>query len=160
MANQPYTPYDGPRVAGFTGDQNSAMDMTRGLATGPSAVNGANTYVNNVMSGKAGVNQYMGQTASVGQNKYAGANPYLNQMINTSQKEIANAYTDTVMPGQLAQFNAGGAFGGTAHQSAMANSNRELAGALGDVSSQMRGQDYYTQQQLAESALNRSLGAQ
>lgn len=42
----------------------------------------------------------------------------------------------------------------------MSQSNQDLAGALGDVSTQLRGQDYYSQQQLAESAINRSVGAQ
>ncbi|MEH6420975.1 hypothetical protein [Pseudomonas sp. CGJS7] len=56
----------------------------------------------------------------------------------------------------LSQFNANGAFGGTAMQQAMSQSNQDLAGQLGRVSSNLRNADYDRQSQLAESGLNRN----
>ena len=67
-----------------------------------------------------------------------------------------NNYNKSTVPGMMAQFNAGGAYGGTAHQEAMRDSQGQLAGQLGRISSDMRNQDYNRQAQLAESQLGRN----
>lgn len=74
------------------------MDMTRDMAAAPSAVGSANTYVNNVLGGSAGVNPYQGKTTAVGGNKYAGPNPYLGHMVGAAQKDVTNAYKNSVLP--------------------------------------------------------------
>ena len=55
----------------------------------------------------------------------------------------------------MGQFQAGGAFGGTAHQQALANSQGELAEQLGDISSTLRNADYDRQVNLREAAIDR-----
>lgn len=102
----------------------------------------------------------MGGTTQVASNPYAGANPYINQLVQDAQGDVSRAYTNSVAPNMMAQFNASGAYGGTAHQAAMAESQRGLADELGQISTSLRGADYQNQQQLAEADINRRLGAQ
>lgn len=79
-------------------------------------------------------------------------------MIANSQGDITRAYNNNAVPGMMAQFNAGGAYGGSAHQQAMSESQRQLAGELGQVSTGLRSQDYDRRAQLTEAALNRNSG--
>lgn len=101
-----------------------------------------------------GQNAYQG-----GANPYAGANPYLGQMIGSAQDEVTQQYTDATMPNMLAQFNAGGAYGGSAMQQSMSGAQQNLGRELGGISMQMRNADYNRQAQLAESGLDRSQSA-
>lgn len=103
--------------------------------------------------------QLSGQGYQAGQNQYAGQNPYLDQMVQSAQQDVTDAYTTSTLPNLLTQFNQGGAFGGTAHQQALQGSQQVLARQLGDVSMNLRNQDYNRQAQLAESALDRDMNA-
>lgn len=77
-------------------------------------------------------------------------------MVSDSQRDVTNAYQNSTLPGVLSQFNSGGAYGGTAMQQALSQSNQDLAGQLGRVSTNLRNADYDRQAQLAESGLNRN----
>jgi hypothetical protein len=86
-----------------------------------------------------------GGTATAGRNAYLGMdNPYLSQAINRAQGDVSSRINS--------QFNDT-AFGGTAHQ-------QTLARELGNVSNQMRMQDYAAQQGLSESDVARQLATQ
>lgn len=127
---------------------------------------GSNQYLGQTT--QVGSNQYLGQTnpfigqttpgVSVGTNPYAGSNPYLAQMIDAANEDIARAFGKTAA-GINTQFATGGAFGGSAHQEALADANRALADQLARTTTGLRFSDYQTQQQLAENALNRQLQA-
>lgn len=163
-AYKPYTPYGGQMVAGLSDDQLAAMGMTREQAMGSGMVGQGQAYTQSLLGGQGQyqsmMNPYMGQQTQVGTNAYAGQNPYLDSMIGAAHQDITKAYTDSQVPDLMAQFNSGGAYGGTAMADGMARSQQQLASTLGDVSNQFRFQDYTTQQGLAESALNRSVQAQ
>lgn len=73
----------------------------------------------------------MGGTSQVASNPYAGNNPYINQLVQDAQGDVTRAYSNSVAPSLMAQFNAAGAYGGTAHQAAMSESQRGLADQLG-----------------------------
>lgn len=151
VASRPYVGYGGPTVAGFSGDQQAAFDMTRNQAYQNSALQGmAGQYLGDVISGGQS-NPYIGQT-----NQYAGENPYLDDMIGMSSRSITENYNNSTLPSQLAQFNAGGAFGGSAMQQALQSGQQTLANQLGDTNLQFRNADYDRQANLAESALNRN----
>lgn len=77
-------------------------------------------------------------------------------MVADAQGDVTRQYQQSVVPNMLTQFNSGGAFGGTAMQQAMSQSNQDLAGQLGRVSTNLRNADYDRQAQLAESGLNRN----
>lgn len=101
----------------------------------------------------AQANPYMGAA-----NPYAGQNQYLNQMVGDAQADVTNAYNTSVAPAISSAFSSGGAYGGSAHQQAASESQRQLAGELGRVSTNLRSADYDRQAQLAESGLNRNAG--
>ncbi len=158
VANQPFQAYGGPLSAGQTTDQQIANTIVRNNALGGSAMLDAGSgYVSGLMGGQQQFtpqrNAYEGATA--GTNPYAGQNPYLDKMVSAATRDVTDAYTKSTVPNMLAQFQAGGAFGGTAMNDAMSQSQQDLASRLGDMTNQMRFQDYTTQQQLAESALGR-----
>lgn len=105
-------------------------------------------------------NPYQGATTNVGTNQFSGSNPYLQQMIDKSGGDITKQYNTNVAPSLAAQFSQGGAFGGSAMQSAVSDSQKQLADSLASNSNNYRFQDYTTQQGLQEDALNRSVQAQ
>lgn len=80
-------------------------------------------------------------------------------MVANAQQDVTRAYQNSVVPQTLSQFNASGAFGGTAMQQAMAEDNRGLAEQLGRVSTNLRNADYDRQAQLADSYLGRQQSA-
>lgn len=178
ISSQPYTPYTGQLVAGMTPDQYASQDMIRQMAYGPSLVSNGQDYAAGLLGGQGqyqgGYNPYFGAmnaytgaenplianisgggNISAGRNAFAGDNPYLDQMIAASSRDVTDAFSNTKVPGMLAQFQQGGAFGGTAMQNAMASEQNTLAQNLGELSNQYRFQDYQTQQAMEESRLAR-----
>ncbi|MBO1748890.1 hypothetical protein [Stenotrophomonas indicatrix] len=151
LSQRPYIGYGGPTVAGFSQDQEDAFMMNRAnVAQNGQTQANANDYVNRAIGGEY-ANPYIGQT-----NQYAGDNPYLSGMIDSANRDITQRYTDSTLPTQLAQFSAGGAYGGSAMQQAMSQGQQNLAQQLSDTNYQYRNADYDRQAQLAESALNRN----
>lgn len=151
LSQQPYMGYGGPTVAGFSQDQEDSFQMARGQA----AQNGqmqamGNSYIGGVLNGYHD-NPYRDQ-----KNQYAGENPYLGNMIDAANRDITKNYTDSTLPTQLAQFNSGGAYGGSAMQQALSTGQQNLAQQLSDTNYQYRNADYDRQAQLSESALNRN----
>lgn len=151
LSKQPYVGYGGPTVAGFSGDQENAFTMARAQAeqNGQLQAN-AGDYINQTIAGQYD-NPYRDQA-----NQYAGENPYLGNMIDAASRDITQRYTDSTLPTQLAQFNAGGAYGGSAMQQALSAGQQNLAQQLSDTNFQYRNADYDRQAQLAESGLNRN----
>jgi hypothetical protein len=94
-----------------------------------------------------------------GTNPYAGSNPYLGQMIDATTGDITRAYNNVTAPGISSAFNSSGAYGGTAHAQSVAESQRQLAGELGQAVSGLRSQDYDRQVGLAEADINRRMNA-
>lgn len=164
IADTPYTPYTGQLVADLTPDQLASQQMIRGMAYGPSAVGAGQDYAMGLLGGQGqyqgGSNPYFGNIGGggaidAGTNKFAGSNPYVDQMIAASSRDVTDNFSKTKVPSLLAQFQQGGAFGGTAMQNAMDAEQNTLAQNLGDLSNQYRFQDYQTQQQMDESRLAR-----
>jgi len=151
LASQPYQSYGGPTVAGFSDDQLGSFDLTRqnAIRSGNLQQTGSD-YVTGAINGDYS-NPYIGQ-----QNQYSGENPYLGNMIDAASRDITKNYTDSTLPSYLSQFNSGGAYGGSAMQQALSNSQQNLAQQLSDTNYQYRNADYDRQAQLAESALNRN----
>lgn len=124
VTNKPYVGYDGPRIADFSDDQLAGFDMVRNQAgQGSPLVDQAGQYVQNQLNGSNGFtaswNPYQGSTVDVGSNPYAGANPHLDQMIGNASRDVTENFSNVTQPNMLAQFNAGGAYGGSAMQNAM-----------------------------------------
>lgn len=148
IANQPYQAYAGNLVAGLTGDQQQAADMIRNQAGNTGLLDAGTGYVQSVLAGGGPRNQY------------AGANPYLDQMIANAQGDVVNQYQNATLPGLMSQFNAGGAYGGSAHQQAVNQANTTLANQLGQISTGLRSADYDRQVGIEEGYLGRQQDAQ
>lgn len=136
LSQRPYVGYGGPTVAGFSQDQEDAFTMNRANAAqnGQTQAN-ANKYLNDTING-------------LNKNPYSGENPYLGNMIDAANRDITQRYTDSTLPTQLAQFNSGGAYGGSAMQQALSQGQQNLAQQLSDTNSQYRNADYDRQAQL------------
>lgn len=124
QANRPYQQFQGDRTAGFNADQLTAQQMVRDRAfQGNQGMDNAQGYLNGVISGH-------------------GRNPYLQEQIDASAGDISRNYMSSIQPGLMNQFASGGAFGGSAHQEALANAQSGLAGSIGRMSSDMRFNDW------------------
>lgn len=78
--------------------------------------------------------------AGAGQiNPYA-QNPYTDQLVGQVTGDITANYQNAIAPNLMAQFQQGGAFGGSAHQQALEGSQRALAQQLGQAATGIRGQ--------------------
>ncbi len=136
LSQQPYVGYGGPTVAGFSQDQEDSFQMARGQAAQNAQWQAnAGKYVNDTING-------------VNKNPYSGENPYLGNMIDAASRDITKNYTDSTLPTQLAQFNSGGAYGGSAMQQALSTGQQNLAQQLSDTNYQYRNADYDRQAQL------------
>lgn len=134
-ATKPYTPYGGELSAGFNSDQTNAFDQVRQMAgDNQQGMDHARSAIDGTITGD---NDYARYLAAMG----GDTNPYLDSVVNSSLGDITRSYGGA-LGSQLGQFSQGGAFGGSAHQEAMANSENELAQNLGRASTGLRYQDF------------------
>lgn len=147
MGNLGFTPYEQNRVAPWNQQQQDAASMVQARAVnGSQAMDSASNWYNDMLAGKKAISPVQsGGNAQAGTNPYLGQNnPYLNNAINQAMGDVTSRIDS--------KFN-NNAFGGTAHQ-------QTLARELGNVSNNMRMQDYTQQQGLAENDVNRNLQTQ
>lgn len=152
VSRQPYIGYGGPRIAGFSNDQLAGFDRVRDIARpggNPTMVRGQRT-IQDIMS------KNVDPTRA---NPYEGNNPYLNKMIDSAQGDVVDQFNDVQTPQLLAQFQSGGAFGGSAMQNAMQGQQEVLGEQLGDISTNLRSQNYDRSAALAESRIGRHYDA-
>lgn len=123
--------YGGQRSASLNGNQAAGMNMVADRAkNGSATVNAGQQNLMDTLSGK-----YLGQ-----------GNPYLTGAIDRASEDVTRNYQGAVN-GNDATMARSGAFGGSAWQQAQQGAQRELAKGLGDVSTQMRYQDYGNERQ-------------
>lgn len=148
--------------------------------SGPAATNTAQTSTAGPAATVAGVgttadktqevnNPYIGQTVgATGNTSQVGSernallgmnNPYLNDQIGAAQDDVVRKYNLATRPAEDQRMAASGSFGNTGLQQMQGESQRNLAGELGRVSSNMRMQDYGLQANLGEGQAGRSLQA-
>jgi len=129
VASRPYEAYTGTRVAGFSPEQELGLQGTVNRATqGNEAVNAGQGMLTNTLNG-----QYLSPDS----------NPWLKQNVDSAMSQ-AQGKLNT-------QFNRPGAFNSTAHQDVMSR-------GLGDVASQMYGQNYTNERTNQMNAANQALG--
>lgn len=75
--------------------------------------------------------------AGIGQANPYASNAYTDEMIANVNRDVTSQYQNAIAPNLMAQFNQGGAYGGSAHQQALEGSQaalaRELAGNATNV---------------------------
>ena len=143
IAAEPYQPYTGPRIAGFTPDINQAFQMTRNnlgsaqnilnqgtnslaqaygvnpLATAQPYMNTASGALSSgLRAGESSANDAMGYMRSAGNATYPGAasaymNPYMDNVINRSAQLATRNFQENLLPGIQDMFTANGMYGST-----------------------------------------------
>ncbi len=124
LALDPYMPYGGNRIAGFSPDEQQAFNATRG------SVGAYNPYIQQATNyTQQGAKAYDSGIKDFFTNQYASN--VTDEMARLSSKNLM----ENVLPGVNDTFISGGSFGGTRNtdftQRAIENSQRELAGVQG-----------------------------
>ena len=163
LASQPYQQYGGPRIAGFNMDQLNAIGYGRNIANMSSnpipAMDAARSQITQTLG-----NDYlmgpMRNEAAYMSNRFSGdTNPYFQDVLKSGMDDITDSYQQGTAANTTRMFNLSGAFGGGAHQKAVANNEAALAKQLGTFSSGMLNDQYNRSAQLEESGLGRATGA-
>lgn len=138
LSNQAYVPYTGERVAGFTGDQTQAQNMTRDMMGQYGSVFGDALNQFGQLSQQA-----MGNTQIDPNRIQELMNPYAQQVIDRTKTGVIDDYQRS-MAGIGDQAVNMGAFGGSRQGVLEGMATQGLYDTLGDV--QYRGlQDAYNQ---------------
>lgn len=170
VADTPYQPYGGQRVAGMTDWQQQGLQAQaqRGMS-GSAVMNAANQALPGMFNGggPAAANPYgQAQTMQGGSqiaaqaNPYAGSNPYLQQNIDSATGDVTRAWNNVQKPQWDTAMGRSGSFGNSGVMAANQNAQSDMQRNLGSMASGMRMQDYTQQQQLGEAAAGRNMQAQ
>jgi hypothetical protein len=163
-SNEPYNPYPGQRIAGFSGDTNKSFDITRNVAE----------------QGTPGVNAGMGMTQQASNAGFNAGNYQSNaiQQEAFGQKQAdqyMSPYMDSVIQRQkdaaLRDFGEGrasresqaiqqGAFGGYRDAIQQGVAQRGLANRMNDIEASGRQQAFANAQQQYNADRAASIGAQ
>jgi hypothetical protein len=152
-----YQQYPAERIAGMNQDQTRAIQQieqmtARGGETGAMA---ANRQAENTLNGNYLVgpdrNAFAQQT-----NDYMGYGPQFQQQLQGELGDITNAYNQGTAADTTRMFNLAGAFGGSAHQNAMANNQAALARQLGQLTANAYQNQFNQSAGLQENQINRA----
>ena len=126
IAALPFTPYSGPRVAGFNPDQLTGFDAARN------------------MFGQSMANDPRGQLAGMGQSPLdinSFQNPYQEQVIDNAMADLNRGRQLQIQSDQDAAIGRG-AFGGSRSAVLEAETNRNFADRAGNVAANLRQQGF------------------
>lgn len=134
VAAEGYQPYNGPRIAGFSPDQQRSFDMTRSnIGSYQPALGAANAY-----TGSAGATDIVGEASPYMQAASGPAysnignymNPYVDSVINRAGTLAGRQFNEKILPGLNSNFTRNGQFGSVAHQREADRSARDIAEGL------------------------------
>lgn len=166
-SNYPYVPYYSPGAGWYggyenimTGEVNKEIDPQTGAYKRPpfqsmvaaqpaETTQGLNALVNRATRGNPILNAAQGNLSDTLSGKYltADSNPYLSGMYNAASRQMMQNYNEQTQPQTNAMFNRAGAFGGSAHRLYQAQQSRDLQQGMGDLASQMYGNQYEQERQ-------------
>lgn len=147
VAQRPYTPYQGPRVAGFTPGQQQGFGVTNNAATAyVPGLNAATQATQNAMAqpGAVATSQpyfdQAGQTSVQNIGQYM--NPYTDQVVNRIADLGARNLRENIMPGIESKYISAGQLGFTPSggQTTPSGMMTDTARAVRDVSNDVLGQ--------------------
>jgi hypothetical protein len=157
IQHQGYQPYQYQRIADINPDQQSAMNSIRQFTDqgGTPEAMAANRQLYDTSNGSyLNANPYASAS-----NPYSGFGSQFNTVLNNGLEDIRNQYQQGTAADTTRMFNMAGAFGGSAHQNAMANNESALAKQMGNYTAGMQNDQFNRSAGLQESALNRGSGA-
>jgi hypothetical protein len=142
VANKPYEAYGGKTVADFNPYQTQGLtaQAMRGLV-GSDINRAAGSELQKTLSGG-----------------YLNANPYMDQMVQQVQGDLTRSYNESVVPQQNAMRARSGSFGNSGVEQAIGSQANDFTRQLGNVSTQLRGNDYANERSRMQGAIGMSSG--
>lgn len=155
LASQPYQPYGGPRIAGFSPAQQQAQQEVQDLqgqyrgplaqaqqlatsSSQPAAVSNALGYLPLAQSAIQGA---MSPTAAM-------MNPYTQNVIQKAEDDASRYFTNTLQPQINNQFTAAGQFNSSANQRAQDLTAQQLTQQVQDTAGSALSQAFQNAQQV------------
>lgn len=143
---QPYVPYQGARIQGFTGDQNASFGGIRSLAqygnpTTDMAAQGAAGVYNPAMQFGNFQAQQVGTNMFPGQDISGYMNPYVDNVLNRMQDATQRNFLESQGQRDTAA-NRAGAYGGSRQAIENILARRNLDTQLGDQQANLLNQGY------------------
>ena len=139
--------YNGPTVAPQNQNQLTSYDMMSQFAqNGTAASNAAKDAITGIANG-SNVNPYM------------GVNPYTQQVIDSTNKNMTDAYARGTAAQTDAAMARQGAYGGSAYNELTSANNQALANAIGNVDSGLLNQNYYNNANMYQQGVQNQLNA-
>lgn len=124
LGNQGYQPYTGQRYAGPTGAEKYGVNMVANRAqNGDATMNAGASALQNMMQ--------PGQS-----------NPYLDGAVNRAQSNVVQNFNNMTKPATEAAGVRSGSFGNSGMEQTLQNQQVAAGKQMGDIASQMYGQDY------------------
>jgi hypothetical protein len=131
--------YGQSTVAGFSDQTNQGLQNRQNLSSaGTPNIGIGQNLLGNTLSGD-----------------YLNNNPYLDQMYNQAASNVTRNYQEAVAPSIGANAEAQGRYGSGLYQNMMANSQRELGNSLGQLATNVYGQNYATERGRQDSAMGK-----
>lgn len=128
MSLQPYTPYEGQRIAPMTGEHEAGLDaITNRALYGSPDVSAARGNMANTLAGT-----YMNPDS----------NPWLRPMMDRAASQITDAYKKGTAAQLDRAASAANAFGGSAYQEQLKDNETALAQELGAAANELYYKNY------------------
>ena len=154
--HNPYVQYQGDRIAEFSPDQQAAMAAIRQHTArgGEAAAIAANNQAEKTAKGDYLTGPQADPWAGL-VNSYSGYGPKFQEQLQGQLGDITNAYNQGTAADTTRMFNLSGAFGGSAHQNAVANNQAALAKALSQATANAYQTQFNQSAGLEENRMNR-----
>jgi hypothetical protein len=173
-AASPAYPYYQQAAAGQSGPQQYYRSV------GDLSTNAGNLYAGNIAgyAGQAGANNNVGlnalgttaagggpgmeQLAQTASGYYLNSNPYIDKMYQTAAAPVTQNFQTAIAPGLDYGFANSGRYGSGAQAAAQGNAQQNLGRTLGDLSTNIYGQNYARERQAQDTAASQytQLGTQ
>lgn len=164
VAGQPYTPYGGPRVAGFSPEQEQAFALAKGsvgqykpaLSSATSGTQGVLGALQPSLTGNlSGASRTFPQAAS----EYM--NPYMENVTKRAQQVANRNFSENLLPGIQNMFTRAGQYGSTRMADAVLKGARDVSENLQSAADASLAQGWQTAgQQFATDASRQGTLAQ
>lgn len=148
VADQPYTPYTGTTVAGFSPTQTQGYEAAKAFATG-------NVGAENLQAAQGAATRALGFSPA---NIEQYLNPYTQNVIDTTMSDLERQRL-LAQQGTADKAIAARAFGGDRFGLSEAETNRAAFDTMAKTAAQLRSQGYDTATQTALAAQNLGLTA-
>lgn len=163
VSNTPYATYQGPRVAGFNGDDTNAFSLTRDAATGyQGALSGAANTIDGVnpggaLSATSGLINRAGGKFTDNVNEYM--TPYNDLVVDRIGQLGTRNLMENILPGINDQFIGAGSFGGSRQAEISGRAVRDTVSEIAAQQGQALAQGYGQAADIYGADANRAAGA-